>query len=52
MKRKPGTTSLLSNSLHSGICLWETATGKLRRTLPGHESYNRSVAFTPDGKLQ
>jgi WD40 repeat protein len=35
------------------VSLWDTATGKLLRLLPGYEeeSYITSLAFTPDGRL-
>ena len=35
----------------NGIRLWETATGKLRRELVGHDSAIMSLAFSPDGRL-
>lgn len=33
------------------VRLWELATGRLRRRLPGHRGYVRSLAFSPDGRL-
>jgi WD40 repeat protein len=33
------------------IELWESATGKVRLTLPGHSRAVRSLAFSPDGRL-
>lgn len=32
------------------VKLWDPSTGKLRRTLPGHEQPVRSAAFAPDGR--
>jgi WD40 repeat protein len=33
------------------IRLWHAATGRLLKTLAGHEDYIASVAFSPDGKI-
>jgi WD40 repeat protein len=33
------------------IHLWDTASGKLKGVLRGHESYIRAVQFAPDGRL-
>jgi WD40 repeat protein len=33
------------------VCLWDAATGKLRKTLRGNLGHVRVVVFSPDGKL-
>ena len=40
-----------ASKARKGIRLWETATGKLRRELVGHDSEIMSLAFSPDGRL-
>jgi RNA polymerase sigma factor (sigma-70 family) len=32
------------------VCIWDLASGKLLRQLPGHYEENRAVALSPDGK--
>jgi len=44
--------SLMATAQADGsIRLWDPTTGKLLRTLTGHESYVTAVAFSADGKL-
>ncbi|MGH9754012.1 MAG: TIR domain-containing protein, partial [Blastocatellia bacterium] len=41
---------LASGSDDNTVKLWDAASGKLIRSLEGHQSYVRSVAFSPDGR--
>jgi WD40 repeat protein len=45
----PDGRTLASASKDGTVRLWDTITGKLRRTLEGHEEWATSVAFSPDG---
>lgn len=40
-----------SSNPRGRVYLWEVATGRLLRTIEGHDSDVRSVAFSPDGKV-
>jgi RNA polymerase sigma factor (sigma-70 family) len=44
--------TLVSKSYYGerSVCVWDLATGKLLRRLPGHFEENRAVALSPDGK--
>jgi WD40 repeat protein len=33
------------------VIIWETATGKSKKTLKGHDQTVTSLAFSPDGRL-
>jgi WD40 repeat protein len=48
----PDGKTLVSKSYYGerSVCVWEAATGKLLRRLPGHFAENRAVALSPDGK--
>jgi RNA polymerase sigma factor (sigma-70 family) len=46
----PDGRLLAAASTGNRILLWDAATGRVRRTLSGHESRIASLAFTPDGR--
>ena len=45
----PNGRTIASSSRGNNFHLWDTATGKLRRTIAGHSGWVNSVAFSPDG---
>lgn len=36
---------------NSVVCLWDVASGQLRRTLRGHSGHVNAVVFSPDGRV-
>lgn len=47
----PDSRWLASGSMDKKIKLWNVTSGRLERTLTGHNSQIRSIAFSPNGKL-
>jgi WD40 repeat protein len=46
----PDGKTLAVGSGDHRVHLWDTATGLIRRTLPGQRSTGKSIAFSPDGR--
>jgi hypothetical protein len=42
---------LLASSVDDGLVIWDVASGRSLRTLPGHLGEFRALAFSPDGRL-
>ena len=51
MAFSPDGKILASGSKDRLVKLWDTATGRLLRTLPRFDSPIQSIAFSPDGRL-
>ena len=47
----PDGKTLANGSMDGTIRLWNTNSGKLKRTLIGHFGFIKSLTFSPDGKL-
>lgn len=46
-----GNLFACSDSWQHTIRMWDVSTGRLMRSLPGHEDHVYALAFSPDGKL-
>ena len=47
----PDGSQLVSGGLDRMVCLWDTTSGRMIKTLGQHDGYVTSVTFSPDGQF-